>query len=45
VLLGKVEGWPLVIGLASEAAWVVFFIVLSRVLFHYGTRRYSAFGG
>ena len=28
-----------------EAGWVVFFIVLSRVLFHYGTRRYSAYGG
>jgi ABC-2 type transport system permease protein len=45
VLLGKIEGWNLVIGLAVEAAWVVFFALLSRVLFHYGTRRYSAFGG
>ena len=45
VLLGKIQGWPLVQGLAIEAAWVLFFILLSRVLFHYGTRRYSAFGG
>jgi ABC-2 type transport system permease protein len=45
VLLGKIQGWELVRGLAIEAAWVVFFIILSRILFHYGTRRYSAFGG
>lgn len=45
VLLGKIEGWDLVRGLAIEAGWVVVFIILSRVLFHYGTRRYSAFGG
>jgi ABC-2 type transport system permease protein len=45
VLLGKIQGWDLVRGLAVEAAWVVFFIVLSRVMFHYGTRRYSAYGG
>jgi ABC-2 type transport system permease protein len=45
VLLGKIEGWRLVIGLAAEAGWVVFFVVLSRVLFYYGTRRYSAYGG
>ncbi len=45
VLLGKIEGNELAIGLAVEAAWVVFFIVLSRVLFFYGTRRYSAYGG
>ena len=30
---------------ASEAAWVVFFIVLSRRLMHAGFRRYSGFGG
>ena len=45
VLLGKIQGWELVRGLGIEAAWVVFFIVLSRVLFYYGTRRYSAYGG
>ena len=45
VLLGKTQGWDLVRGLAVEAAWVVFFILLSRVMFHYGTRRYSAYGG
>src|SRR5687767_1186238 len=45
VLLGKIQGTELVQGLLIEAAWVVFFILLSRILLHYGTRRYSAFGG
>jgi ABC-2 type transport system permease protein len=45
VLLGKIQGWELVRGLAIEAAWVVFFIGLSRIMLRYGTRRYSAFGG
>jgi ABC-2 type transport system permease protein len=45
VLLGKIAGTDLIIGLAVEAGWVAFFAALSRVLFHYGTRRYSAYGG
>jgi ABC-2 type transport system permease protein len=45
VFLGKIQGTALVIGLAAEAGWVIFFAVLSRVLFYYGTRRYSAYGG
>jgi len=45
VLLGKVHGWSLALGLVREASWVAVFVLLSRVLFHYGTRRYSAFGG
>jgi ABC-2 type transport system permease protein len=45
VLLGKIEGRELAIGIGVEAAWVVFFIILSRVLYLRGTRRYSAFGG
>jgi ABC-2 type transport system permease protein len=45
VLLGKIQGWELVRGLLAEAAWVVFFALASRALYHYGTRRYSAFGG
>jgi ABC-2 type transport system permease protein len=45
VFLGKIEGTELACGLAMEAGWVVFFAILSRVLFYYGTRRYSAFGG
>lgn len=45
VFLGKIEGWDLVRGLCIEAGWVLFFIGLSRALFHFGTRRYSAYGG
>ena len=45
VLLGKIEGWELAIGLAMQVEWVVLFVVLSRVLFDRGTKRYSAFGG
>src|SRR6476620_5049535 len=41
VLLGKIQGWNLGIGLVVEAAWVIFFIFLSRVLYRRGTRRYS----
>jgi ABC-2 type transport system permease protein len=45
VFLGKVQGPALVQGLLAEAAWAVFFIVLARVLYRLGLRRYSAFGG
>lgn len=45
VLLGKIEGWDLVRGLCIEAGWVLFFALLARVLWHYGTRHYSAYGG
>lgn len=45
VLLGKIQGWDLVVGLIIEVEWVVLFVILSRVLFDRGTRRYSAYGG
>jgi ABC-2 type transport system permease protein len=45
VILGKVPGTHLVAGLLTEAAWAVFFIVLARLLYHLGLRRYSAYGG
>jgi len=45
VLLGKIQGARLAVGLVVEAAWVIFFIFLSRVLYRRGTRRYSAYGG
>jgi ABC-2 type transport system permease protein len=45
VFLGKVAGAQLATGLAIEAAWVVAFIVLSRVAFNRGVKRYSGFGG
>jgi ABC-2 type transport system permease protein len=45
VFLGKVQGPELVQGLITQAAWVAFFIVASRVAFHRGVKRYSGFGG
>ncbi|MBL9125643.1 MAG: ABC-2 family transporter protein [Planctomycetaceae bacterium] len=45
VFLGKIQGAELVNGLIIELAWVIFFMVLSRVVFTQGVRRYSAFGG
>lgn len=45
VFLGKVRGSDLAFGLLLQLAWCVFFIVLSRVLYRRGLRRYSAFGG
>ena len=45
VFLGKVQGAELAEGLAIEAAWVAFFIVVSRWAFQRGVRRYSAYGG
>jgi ABC-2 type transport system permease protein len=45
VFLHKTTGAALVQGLVIEALWVGFFIVASRTLFHFGVKRYSAFGG
>jgi ABC-2 type transport system permease protein len=45
VFLGKITGPDLAWGLAIEAAWVLVFMVASRVTFHYGVRQYSAYGG
>jgi ABC-2 type transport system permease protein len=45
VFLGKVQGADLAYGLLTELAWAMFFIVLARLLFRYGLRRYSAYGG
>jgi ABC-2 type transport system permease protein len=45
VFLGKVQGWALVWSLLAELAWTLAFIVLARLLYRVGLRRYSAFGG
>jgi ABC-2 type transport system permease protein len=45
IFLGKVEGNQLVYGLLIELAWAVAFIVLARMLYRLGLRRYSAYGG
>ena len=45
VFLEMKTGQELAIGLAMELFWAVLFIVLARVLFKFGLRRYSAYGG
>lgn len=45
VFLEKLEQPAMVQGLVVEAAWVAFFIVLSRVLMARGVKRYSGYGG
>lgn len=45
IFLGKVQGDALTQGLLVEAAWLVFFILLSRLMLWRGLKRYSGFGG
>jgi ABC-2 type transport system permease protein len=45
LFLGKISYPEMISGLLIEAAWVVFFIVLSRWLWHRGVKHYSGFGG
>ena len=45
VFLGKIPEEDLPAEMAIEAAWLVFFIVVCRVAYARGIRRYSGFGG
>jgi ABC-2 type transport system permease protein len=45
IFLGKVESQELVNGLIIEAVWIVGLMILSRVMYHRGLKRYSGFGG
>lgn len=45
VFLGKIPEDELWIEIGIEAAWLVFFIVLCRVAYARGVKRYSGFGG
>ncbi len=45
VILGKIQGTDLVVGLLIELTWAVGLILLSIWLYRRGLRRYSAFGG
>jgi ABC-2 type transport system permease protein len=45
VFLGKIQGADLAWGLLIQLAWVVFFIVLCRVIFKVGVKHYSGYGG
>ena len=45
VFLGKIQNAALVTGLSVQLFWVLLFVVVSRLAFFYGTRRYSGYGG
>jgi ABC-2 type transport system permease protein len=45
ILLGRIPPESLMLELCIQAAWIVALLVLNRVAFHYGVRRYGAFGG
>jgi ABC-2 type transport system permease protein len=45
VFLGKIPDDQLPTEMGIQAAWLVFFIVVCRVAYHRGVRRYSGFGG
>jgi ABC-2 type transport system permease protein len=45
VFLGKVQGQELILGLISEAGWALGLMLLARILYRIGLRRYSAYGG
>ena len=45
VLLGKLPEADLPFELAVQAVWIVILLVGNRAAFHYGVRRYGAFGG
>jgi ABC-2 type transport system permease protein len=45
VFLGKIQGAALVNGLLGGLAWAAGLVLLSRLLYRFGLRRYSAYGG
>jgi ABC-2 type transport system permease protein len=45
VFLGKIQGSQLAWGLGLQLFWTVLFLLVSRIAFFYGTRRYSGYGG
>ncbi|MEQ9408293.1 MAG: ABC-2 family transporter protein [Fuerstiella sp.] len=45
ILLGRVPADSLLLELSIQGGWVVALFAMNRVAFHYGVRRYGAFGG
>lgn len=45
VFLGKVSGPQLAYELGVQLGWVVLFMVICRVTYYFGVRRYSGYGG
>lgn len=45
IALGKLDGWAMLQGLLIQYCWILFFVVLSRILWHRGLIRYGGYGG
>ena len=45
IMLGKVPVETLPRELTIQAAWIVVLLVMNRTAFHFGVKRYGAFGG
>ena len=45
VLLGQLEPAEIIWGLKVEFCWLVTFMILSRLMYSYGVKQYSAYGG
>jgi ABC-2 type transport system permease protein len=45
VFLGKVQGYELLTGLLGAVGWAIGLMIVSRLLYRVGLRRYSAYGG
>jgi ABC-2 type transport system permease protein len=45
ILLGRIPPDTLVVELTIQASWIVVLLAANRMAFHYGVRRYGAFGG
>ena len=45
VFLGQLGPQEVIRGLCIEVVWLLVFMILSRLMYHYGVKQYSAFGG
>ncbi len=45
VLLGQLDPAEIIWGLKVELCWLVTFMILSRLMYSYGVKQYSAYGG
>ena len=45
ILLGRIPEDQLLLELCIQAGWIIGLFALNRLAFHYGVRRYGAFGG
>lgn len=45
IMLGKIPAEHLLMELVIQAAWIVVLLIINRIVFNRGVRRYSSFGG